>query len=49
MKEGRLRLGVRKMLSALRVVRQWNRLRREVVDARSLKTPKAGLGGALST
>ena len=37
LKEGRLGLGIRKMCFTVRVVRQWSRLPREVVDAQSLK------------
>lgn len=38
LKEGIFRLGIRKRYSTVRVVRQWNRLLRDVVDALSLKT-----------
>ncbi|KAK4814534.1 hypothetical protein QYF61_022253 [Mycteria americana] len=48
LKEGRLRLDVRKKFITMRVVRHWNRLPREVVDAPSLKVCKARLDGALS-
>ncbi|KFW73217.1 hypothetical protein AS28_06556, partial [Pygoscelis adeliae] len=48
MKEGRFRLDTRKELFTLRVVRHWNRLPREVVDAPSLEVFKARLDGALS-
>ncbi|KFW62045.1 hypothetical protein AS28_00098, partial [Pygoscelis adeliae] len=48
LKEGRIRLDIRKKLFTLRVVKHWNRLPREVVDAPSLETFKARLDGALS-
>ncbi|KAK4825837.1 hypothetical protein QYF61_002960 [Mycteria americana] len=40
LKEGRFRLGIRKKFFTMRMVRQWNRLPREVVDAPSLETFK---------
>ncbi|KGL96464.1 hypothetical protein N301_03578, partial [Charadrius vociferus] len=48
LKESRFRLDIRKKFFTLRVVRRWNRLPREVVDAPSLKAFKARLDGALS-
>jgi len=48
LKEGRFRLDIRKKFIIMRVVRHWNRLPREAVDAPSLKVFKARLDGALS-
>ena len=48
LKEDRFRLDVRKKLFTMRVVRHWNRLPRETVDAPSLGMLKARLYGALS-
>ncbi|KFR07244.1 hypothetical protein Y956_16632, partial [Nipponia nippon] len=48
LKEGRFRLDIRKKFFTMRVVKHWNRLCREVVDAPSLETFKARLDRALS-
>jgi len=48
LKEGRLRLDIRKKIFTLRVVRHCHRLPREVVDALSLEAFKVRLDGALS-
>ena len=48
LEEGRFRLGVRKKLFTVWVVRHWNGLPREAVDAPSLEVFKARLDGALS-
>ncbi|KFP96565.1 hypothetical protein N329_11800, partial [Haliaeetus albicilla] len=45
---GRFSLVMRKKLFMMRMVRHWNRLPREVVDAPSLEVFKARLDGALS-
>ena len=47
--QGRFRLDRRKTFFIVKVVRQWNRLLREVVDVLSLETLKVRLDGALST
>ncbi|KFW62823.1 hypothetical protein AS28_14796, partial [Pygoscelis adeliae] len=48
LKEGRIRLGIRKKFFTVRVVRHWNKLPREVVDAPSLEVFQARLDEALS-
>ncbi|KFQ95049.1 hypothetical protein Y956_03503, partial [Nipponia nippon] len=48
LKEGRLRLDMRKKYFTMRVARHWNRLPGEAVDAPSLEVFKARLDGALS-
>jgi len=45
LKEGRFRLDIRKKFFTMRMVKHWNRLPREVVDAPSLETLKVRLGG----
>jgi len=49
LKEGRLRLDIRKKFFTMRVVRHWPRFPREAVAAPSLAVSKARLDGALST
>jgi len=48
LKEGRFRLDIRKIFFSLRVMKDWNRLPREVVEALSLETFQARLDGSLS-
>ncbi|KFR13355.1 hypothetical protein N306_02535, partial [Opisthocomus hoazin] len=48
LREGRFKLDIRKNFFMMRVVKHWNRLPKEVVEAPSLETFKARLDGALS-
>jgi len=43
LKEGKFRLAIRKKCFTMRVVKHWNRMPREVIDAPSLETFKVGL------
>jgi len=48
MREGRFRLAISMKYFTMNMVKRWNRLPAEVVEAPSLETFKARLDGALS-
>jgi len=48
LRESRFRLDIRKKFFTMRMVKHWNRLPREVVEAQSLETFQARLDGTLS-
>ncbi|KFR09774.1 hypothetical protein N306_07340, partial [Opisthocomus hoazin] len=48
LKDGRFKLDIRKKVFTVRVVKHWNKLPREAVDAPSLEAFKARLDTALS-
>jgi len=48
LREGTFRLGIRKKFFTARVVKHWNRLHREVVEAPSVETFRVKLDRALS-
>jgi len=48
LKAGRFTLDIRKKFFTMRMVKHWNRLPREAVDAPSLEVFKARLDGSLS-
>ncbi|KFZ52007.1 hypothetical protein N321_00908, partial [Antrostomus carolinensis] len=49
LREGRFRLDIRRKFFTQKVVKHWNRLPREAVDAPALKVHKARLDGALGS
>ncbi|KFO79206.1 hypothetical protein N303_01867, partial [Cuculus canorus] len=49
LERGRFRLDIRRNFFMVRMVRHWNRLSWEVVDAPSLEVFKARLNGALGS
>ena len=49
LRQGRFRLDIRRKFFTQRVVTQWNRVPKEVVDAPSLDALKAGLDVALGS
>ncbi|KFO81486.1 hypothetical protein N303_15822, partial [Cuculus canorus] len=49
LERGRFRLDIRRNIFTMRMVRHWNTLPREAVDAPSLKVSKARLDGALGS
>ncbi|KFV64682.1 hypothetical protein N307_01683, partial [Dryobates pubescens] len=49
LEQGRFRLVIRRKFFTMRVVKHWNRLSRDVVEAPSLETFKIRLGVALGS
>ncbi|KFV64673.1 hypothetical protein N307_01674, partial [Dryobates pubescens] len=49
LKQGRFKLDIRRKFFTMRVVKYWNRLPRDVVEAPSLKTFKTRLDVALGS
>jgi len=49
LEEGRFRLDIRMKFFTVKMVRHWNKLPREVMDAPTLEAFKARLDGALSS